>query len=178
MKLKFPLPTWVLALPVVVLAGYGWAANNYRISNPGGVTTTLKSTDTAGVHVPHVNVDTMAPATPSSDATTGVAPVNNTVAANGLVLKATPGNLYSLAVKTGATTGYVILIDATAVPSNGAVTYKWCKPVLSNGTLGGDDWRWDPPLVFATGITALFSTDTSCAVFTGSATAQFSGQPK
>lgn len=44
---------------LVATVALAWAANNYRIANPGGVTTTLKSTDTAGVHVPHVNVDTL-----------------------------------------------------------------------------------------------------------------------
>jgi hypothetical protein len=177
--MKLQLRSLLISGSALVLAGsIAWAANNYRLPTSGGTTTTFKSTDNSGVHTPHVNVDSIPAATPSADATLGIAPVNNTVVANGLVLKATPGNLYSLGVKIGATTGNVILIDAAAIPSNGGVVYKWCKPVLSNGTLGGDDWKWDPPASFATGIVALFSTDTSCAVFTGSATAQFSGQPK
>lgn len=44
----------VLALGVTL----AWAANNFRQSTSGGTVTTFKSTDTAGVHVPHVNIDT------------------------------------------------------------------------------------------------------------------------
>lgn len=101
-------------------------------------------------------------------------PVASTAAENGKVLKASAGAIVHLAVAIGATSGYLALIDATAVPSNGAITPKWCQPVPSNGTLGGGSWSWgQTPLYFTTGITALFGT-ASCVSFTGSTTAVIS----
>jgi hypothetical protein len=45
----------VLALGIAL----AWGANNFRQSTSGGTVTTFKSTDNAGVHTPHVNVDTL-----------------------------------------------------------------------------------------------------------------------
>lgn len=41
-----------------VASSLAWAANNFRQATSGGTVTTFKSTDNAGVHTPHVNVDT------------------------------------------------------------------------------------------------------------------------
>ena len=83
--------------------------------------------------------------------------------------------LTSLTVKIGATSGYVMLFDASSLPSNGAVTPTWCYPVASDGTKGSVSADWTVPLSFTTGITAGFST-TGCDTLTASATAKFMGQ--
>ena len=62
--------------------------------------------------------------------------MSSEAAASNLVLKASAGNLYSLTITIGATSGYAMLFDATSLPSNGAVTPVWCYPVTSNGTNG------------------------------------------
>ena len=47
------------SIALVTVIGFAWAANNFRQSTSGGTVTTFKSTDNAGVHTPHVNVDTV-----------------------------------------------------------------------------------------------------------------------
>lgn len=92
-----------------------------------------------------------------------------------LVFTATNKQLASLTVKIGTTSGYVMLIDAAALPANGVVTPKWCYPVFSNGTNGSVSAEWHVPLLFTTGVTVGFST-TGCDTLTASATAKFMGQ--
>jgi hypothetical protein len=93
----------------------------------------------------------------------------------------TTGNalsLYSLSVKIGATSGYVMVFNATAIPANGAVTPLWCWPVSSDGTKGAVAAQWEAPIRATTspvGIVAAFST-TGCDTLTASATAKFMGQ--
>ncbi len=110
--------------------------------------------------------------TPSSAASAAATNAQSTAAGSNLVIKSGAGNLYALTVTIGATTGYLMLFDATALPSNGAVTPLYCLPILSNGTLGGATLEFDPPKRFATGITAGFST-TGCFSLTASTTAAF-----
>lgn len=86
--------------------------------------------------------------------------------------------LYSLSVKIGATSGYVMIFNATALPANGAVTPLWCWPVNSDGTTGGIAIQWTAPIIASSsvaGIVAGFST-TGCDTLTASATAKFMGQ--
>lgn len=110
----------------------------------------------------------------SSAAAAATTAASSTAAANNLVLKASAGNLYDLTVTIGATSGYLMLFDATSLPSDGAVTPVHCYPVTSNGTNGGVSLSWPTPKRFATGITAGFST-TGCFTLTASATANFFG---
>lgn len=114
--------------------------------------------------------------TPSSAAAVGIVPVVSTAAESNHVLKASAGNLYGLTAAIGATSGYVMIFDATSAPVDGAVTPKYCFPVNSNGTNGGIAVGWkSPPAAFATGITAVFSS-TGCFTKTASATASFFAQ--
>lgn len=84
--------------------------------------------------------------------------------------------LVTLTVKIGATSGYVMVFDAAALPANGAVTPAWCSPrIVSDGTSGGISVEWAHPMQFSTGIVAAFST-TGCDTLTASATAKIMGQ--
>jgi hypothetical protein len=114
---------------------------------------------------------------PTSASASGIALGVSAAAESSHVLKASAGNLYSLTITIGATGGYLMLFDATSLPANGAVTPKYCFPIATNGTNGGIALSWlpGPPVVFATGITAGFST-TGCFTLTASATAAFFGQ--
>lgn len=112
---------------------------------------------------------------PSSAAAAAATSASSTAAGSNLVLKASAGNLYGLTITIGATSGYVMLFDATSLPSNGAVTPVWCRPVDSNGTNGALSASWATPKRFGTGITAGFST-TGCFNLTASATGNFFGE--
>ena len=122
-----------------------------------------------------VNVKTSVPPTPSSAAGIGIAPVVSASAEGTHVLKAGAGNLYGLTTTIGATTGWVMVFDATSAPADGAVTPKFCRYIKSDGTGGSNSLAWNPPAVMATGISVAFSS-TGCFTKTASATAFFSGQ--
>lgn len=109
--------------------------------------------------------------TPSSGS--GIAPVVSGSAESSHVLKASPGNLYGVAVTSGAVAGYLLVFDATSAPVDGAVTPKACVVVPANSTVGLS--YGDIPSVYATGITAVFSS-TGCFTKTASATAYFAGR--
>jgi hypothetical protein len=110
--------------------------------------------------------------TPMSTATS-IGLIGSTAAESNRVFKAAGGMLYSLTVTTGASAGFLMLFNATAAPSDGAVVPVYCVPVAANS---GTPLRWDSPIAFGTGITAVFSTGASCLSKTASATALFYGQ--
>lgn len=78
--------------------------------------------------------------------------------------------LLSISVAIGATSGWLLLIDAATVPSDGAVapgTLAYAVYVPSSGTEGGYEREFARPLQFTNGIVAAFST-TGPFVKTGS----------
>ena len=102
-----------------------------------------------------------------------ITPVATTSLASSLVLKAAPGQLYSATVTTSTTPGYVMVLNATAPPADGAVTPWFCfymQPLSSQsfGSFGA------PADLYTIGITVVFST-TGCLTKTASATAFISG---
>lgn len=110
---------------------------------------------------------------PSSSSNAGLAPVVSAAAESSHVLKASPGNLYSVSVTIGGTAGYLLMFDATSAPVDGAVTPTQCVIVPASATVA-ISFDPAPPEVYATGITAVFST-TGCFTKTASATAFFHG---
>jgi hypothetical protein len=109
---------------------------------------------------------------PSSASTAAGTNATSTAAESNRVIKASAGNLYNITITIGATSGYLMLFDATSAPSDGAVTPTYCIPVVSNGTNGFASAEWAMPKRFGTGITAVFST-AGCFSKTASATAAF-----
>jgi hypothetical protein len=115
---------------------------------------------------------------PSSDANAGLPTVASAALESSHVLKATPGNLYKLSTIIGATSGYLMLFDATAAPANGAVAPVWSQLIESNGTNGGLLLDWGEfPMTFNNGIVVVFSS-TGPFNLTASATAAFFGAVK
>lgn len=105
------------AIAVVATLTLAWGANNYRISNPGGVVTTLKSTDNAGVHTPHVNVDTGT--LDASGKTTTMAAVAPTTPTFSSLLASSSTRKGCLVQNTGTTLGYVYFgINGSATTGN------------------------------------------------------------
>jgi len=89
------------------------------------------------------------------------------------VLKATPGLLNGFSASSGATSGYVMIFDATTAPSDGAVTPKFCYALPASQTTGAS-WV-EYPVYFVNGIVIVFSS-TGCFTKTASATAFFTAQ--
>ena len=119
---------------------------------------------------------------PVATASAGIAPTGSDGAASA-VLKASAGNLYSLNVVDSTVGGFVVVINATAVPTSGAATpvgtgtgsRAYCMPVAASQGLRD---TFNPPLVLSTGIVVAVST--SCTTYTPVATAPITvtGQAK
>lgn len=114
---------------------------------------------------------------PSTEALAAVAPSTAVASAESCrVLKGSAGNLYRVTVAIAATTGYVMIFNATSAPADGAVSPAWpAIRVISDGTSGWYDQGFDPPLRLGTGATVCFST-TGPFSKTASATAAIGGQ--
>lgn len=105
----------------------------------------------------------------------GFSAMTSGVAEGTHVLKASAGSLHALTTTIGATTGWVMIFDATSAPADGPVTPKFCRYIKSDGTGGSNSVQFAPPLVMGTGISVAFSS-TGCFTKTASSTAFFSGQ--
>lgn len=150
--------------------------DGFAVTNAGTFATQASQTGTWTVQPGNTANTTpwLATNIPSAAAGAATTSASSTAAASNLVVKSSAGNLYALTVSIGATSGYVMLFDATSLPGDGAVTPVWCQPVVSSGTNGGLGASWNTPKRFGTGITVGFST-TGCFTLTASATAAFFG---
>ncbi|MGH7114716.1 MAG: hypothetical protein ACREE9_09500 [Stellaceae bacterium] len=100
----------------------------------------------------------------------GIVPVVSAAAEASQLIKAAPGNLYSLYVTTGASAGYVMTFNADVVPADGVVTPVECVAAPADSTIS---INFDgPPDIYSIGIVAVFST-TGCFTKTASPTAFF-----
>ena len=100
----------------------------------------------------------------------GIVPVLSAAAEASHLIKAAPGNLYSLYVTTGATAGYLMTFNANAAPADGAVTPVECVVAPANTTVSIS--FNGPPDIYSIGIVAVFSA-TGCFTKTASPTAFF-----
>lgn len=113
---------------------------------------------------------------PSSTAASGITPVVSSAAEGTRVFKASAGSLYSAYVTSGATAGFLMIFNSATAPGDGAVTPIHCVQVPAN-TTQSVNFNPGPPEVYATGISAAFSS-TGCFTKTVSATAFFHGSVK
>lgn len=160
-----------------LLTSTGSGTSSVNLTQVGGAAVALgQTTMAASIPVTVASNSTAIAVTASPSASSSAAGTNatSTAAESNRVFKASAGNLYNITATIGATSGYLMLFDATSLPSNGAVTPLYCVPVNSNGTNGYVAVEWTMPKRFGTGITAGFST-TGCFTLTASATAAFFG---
>lgn len=124
------------------------------------------------VTIGSVNVNNVA----TSSAAGSLALVSTGAAANNLVLKGSAGNLYNVSVTNlTATQGFLVLLNATASPADGAIVPVACAPLPSNGS---SSLSFNVvPARFSTGITAVVTSAATCFTkTTGVITAFISGQ--
>ena len=116
---------------------------------------------------------------PSSSSTIGITPIVSASAENNHVLKASAGNTYSVyATNLTSTAGFLVLLNATSSPSDGAITPLACASLPGNG-VASINYSPGPPGVFSTGIVAVVSSANTCFTkTTGTITAFISGLVK
>lgn len=99
-------------------------------------------------------------------------PVASTTSESNHVLKAGPGCLIA-AYATAFANGFFMVFNATALPSNGAVSPAECVAVGANGT-ASINYAPQPPEWYSVGITVGFSS-TGCNTLTAASSAYFHG---
>lgn len=99
---------------------------------------------------------------PTANAGGGIVSVVSPSAENSRVLKASAGNLYSAyAANHTATAGFLLVLNATAVPADGAVTPLECAALPANGN-ASVSYNPGPASVYSTGITVVLSSGANC----------------
>lgn len=111
-------------------------------------------------------------------------PVATASAANNIVLKASPGALMTAyATNLTATGGFLVLLNATAAPSDGAIAPLDCVPLPANNSAGscgpgctGVNYRPGPGRIYSAGIVAVVTSANTCYTkTTGTITAFITG---
>jgi hypothetical protein len=116
---------------------------------------------------------------PSTSSSAGLTPVVSSAAEASHVLKASAGNAYAAyATNLTATNGFLVLLNATSAPADGAIAPLACAPLSANG-VASINYAPGPPGVFSTGITAVVTSAVTCFTkTTGVITAFISGAVK
>lgn len=96
-------------------------------------------------------------AAPTASASFAIIPGSSSVLESSHILKAGPGNLYSLYVVTGSVGGFLMTFNSTTVPADGPVTPVECIP-LSPHSLVAINAEGALPDHYSTGIVVVFST--------------------
>lgn len=113
---------------------------------------------------------------PTSASAIGITPTVSTAGEASHVLKASAGNAYSVyATNLTATAGFLVVLNATSAPVDGAITPLACAPLSANG-VASLNYAPGPPGVYSTGITAVVTSASTCFTkTTGVITAFISG---
>jgi hypothetical protein len=202
-KVNVALPTGANTIGAVTQASGPWTVNETQIGGTNIVTAGVAGTQAVGGNqatnnnvstnvnpeliagsdyggtpkVQNLKVDAngVAYTTPAPSSLPGAAitAVVSTTTESGHILKASPGNLYSVTVTTAGTAGFLMTFNSTTVPADGAVTPIDCvvAPASSSTSL---NVAGSPPTAYSTGISVALST-TGCFTKTASATAFFKG---
>lgn len=99
---------------------------------------------------------------PSALAVVGITPIVSAAAEASHVLKASPGNLYSVyAANVTATAGYLVVLNLTSAPSDGVIAPLDCVPLPASG-YASINYNPGPPSVFSVGIVAVVTSGANC----------------
>lgn len=135
--MNFRTQAVLLATVAVTLFGsLSWAANNFRQSTSGGTVTTFKSTDNAGVHTPHFNVDGMsaypAGATAITASSANVANASAVATLSGVALKTT--YICGANITSGGSTAAALVTPTVVGTITGTLNFTYAT--VAGATLG------------------------------------------
>ncbi len=105
-----------------------------------------------------------------------VTPIVSAAAEASHVMKASPGRVYSVyATNITTTAGFLVLLNATSLPSDGAILPLACIPLPASGA-ASINYIPTPAGQYSTGIVAAATSASTCfTLTTGTITAFFSG---
>ena len=112
----------------------------------------------------------------TSDPSYGISPIVSTSAEATHVLKAKPGNLYSVyATNISGTAGWLVVLNATTAPADGAILPLDCVYLPASQT-GWLNFNPGPPKPYSVGITVVLTSANTCFTkTTGTITGFISG---
>ena len=92
----------------------------------------------------------------------GIVPVVSPSAENNRTFKASPGNLYSAYFSNQtATAGFLVILNLTAAPADGAITPLECIALPASG-VASVTYNPGPPSTYSVGITAVATSGANC----------------
>lgn len=92
---------------------------------------------------------------------TATTPIASASAENNHILRASPGRLYNLFVANQvATAGFVVVLNQTTVPADGAITPLLCVNIAASGTAQLN--LVQRPAAFNTGIVVVITSAANC----------------
>lgn len=101
-------------------------------------------------------------ASPTSGCSRQLIPISSTVAENSHILKTSAANLYSVsATNLTATAGFLVILNVTAVPADGAISPAECVPLPANG-VAAISYNPGPPSYYSTGIVVVVTSAATC----------------
>ena len=94
--------------------------------------------------------------------TAPIVSVVSAAAENNHVLKSSAGNLFGVyADNLTATAGFLVVLNATSAPADGAITPLDCVPLPANGN-ASINYNSGPPASYSTGITVVLTSANTC----------------
>jgi len=116
---------------------------------------------------------------PTAATAAGTSAIASTVSESSHVLKGSPGNLYgAYATNQTATSGFLVILNSTTAPGDGAITPLDCIPLPGNSSASISRIP-GPPRIYSTGITAVVTSGANCFTkTTGVISAFISGDVK
>lgn len=149
-----------------------------------GTITTLPALVVGSAIIGKVGIDQTTPGTtnavtkvPSGGAAAeAISPVNSSTPENSHVFKASAGNVFSIAATNLTNTpAYLVLLNVTTAPADGAITPLACAPMPASGSASINYGAF--PARYTTGIVAVVTSAVTCFTkTTGVVTAFLSGQ--
>lgn len=136
--MKFPRihPLFAALIVGLPFVGLAFAANNFRQPTSGGTVTTFKSTDNAGVHTPHFNVDGMsaypAGATAITASSANVANASAVATLSGVALKTT--YICGANITSGGSTAAALVTPTVVGTITGTLNFTYAT--VAGATLG------------------------------------------
>ncbi|HXJ24637.1 MAG TPA: hypothetical protein VNH17_03005 [Streptosporangiaceae bacterium] len=128
-------------------------ADSVATADPGTGGVSFSGSLIGGVFVPY-DIEV-----PSTEPSAGIVPTPSAAYEVARVLKASPGNVYSVyAYNPTVTPGFLLLLNAATIPGDGAVT-PLAIAVLPGGGEANIDFSAGPPAHFSVGIVAVLSSN-------------------
>lgn len=110
---------------------------------------------------------------PTRDTNVSIPAVVSSAVTSQVLIKSSAGALYSaVATNQSASAGFFVLIDAAAIPNDGAITPKDCRALPANST-AIINYNPGPPDQYSSGVVGVITSAVTCFTKTSGAVSGF-----